>query len=63
MTIAPSPANPELLQVVKDLDYEEVFNDSNPPEESTQLGGVKIIAPSGVASTCCTGSPSVIFRS
>ena len=41
MTIAPSFANPELLQVVKDLVYEEVFNDSNPPEESTQLGGVK----------------------
>ena len=41
MTIAPSPANPELLEVVKDLIYDEVFNDFNPPEQSTQLEGAK----------------------
>ena len=41
MTISPSPANPELLEVVKDLIYDEVFNDFNTPEQSTQLEGAK----------------------
>lgn len=41
MTVAPSPANPELLQAVKDLIYEEIFNAANPPEQSTILEGTK----------------------
>ena len=34
MTVAPSPANPELLQAVKDLIYEEIWNEFNPAEQS-----------------------------
>ena len=30
MTVAPSPATPELLQAVKDLIYEEIWNEFNP---------------------------------
>ena len=41
MTVAPSPANPELLQAVKDLIYEEIWNEFNPAEQSTTLDGTK----------------------
>ena len=41
MNVAPTPANPELLQAVKDFIYEEIFNEANPPEHSTTLEGTK----------------------
>ena len=41
MTAAPSPANPELLQAVKDLIYEEIWKEFNPAEQSTTLDGTK----------------------
>ena len=33
----PKPASPELLKAVKNQIYEEVWNEDNPPEQSTQL--------------------------
>ncbi|KZR63152.1 hypothetical protein [Prochlorococcus sp. MIT 1306] len=41
MTVAPSPANPELLRKVSEVIYEEIFNEFNPPEQSTTLEGLK----------------------
>ena len=41
MKVAPTPANPELLRKVKDVVYEEIFNEFNPPEQSTTLEGTK----------------------
>jgi len=37
----PKPASPELLEAVKNQIYEEVWNEDNPPEQSTQLGRTK----------------------
>ena len=52
MTIAPSPANPELLEVVKDLIYDEDINDFNKHEQSTQLEGAKNQPAFRGANTC-----------
>ena len=53
MTAAPSPANPELLQAVKDLIYEEIWKEFNPAEQSTTLDGTKEHRVIKTGSTCC----------
>ena len=40
MTI-PKPASPELLDLVKGVIHDEIWNYDNPPEQSTQLEGTK----------------------
>ena len=37
----PMPANPKLLQAVKDSIFEEIWNCDSPPEQVTQLKWVK----------------------
>ena len=37
----PMPANPKLLQKVKDWIIEEIWNRDTPPEQVTQLKGAK----------------------
>ena len=41
MTVAPTPTNPELLRKVKDVVYEEIFNEFNQPERATTLERAK----------------------
>ena len=38
---APKPVSPELLKLVRDLLYDEIWNDNSPPEQCTQLEGTK----------------------
>ena len=33
----PTPANPELVNMVRDVLYDEIWNDDSPPEQCTQL--------------------------
>ena len=35
----PTPASPGLVIMVRNVLYDEIWNDDNPPEQSTQLDG------------------------
>ena len=37
----PTPANPELVNMVRDVLYDEIWNEDSPPEQCTQLEGTK----------------------
>ena len=37
----PTPASPELVNMVTNVLYDEIWNDDNPPEQSTQLDCTK----------------------